>query len=89
MFAHLPEAIWIYSPLVGWSDSDSDFEKENGAKAINTKRLSLSFASDSKCFKRTKTKGIEGAKEPNSSVSTTETGYELGSESLPNLMGIA
>ena len=36
---------------VGWSDSDSDFEKENDTKAINTKnskRLSLSFVSDSK-----------------------------------------
>ena len=37
--------------LVGWSDSDSNFEKENDTKAINTKRLSLPFASDSKCFK--------------------------------------
>ena len=38
MFARLPEA------LVGWSDTDSDFEKENDVKAINTKnrkRLSL------------------------------------------------
>ena len=32
----------------GWSDSDSDFEKENNAKAVNTNRLSLSVASDSK-----------------------------------------
>ena len=46
---------------VGWSNSDSDFEK-NDTKAINTKRLSLSFASDSKCFKRAKTKEIAGAK---------------------------
>ena len=39
---------------VGWSDSNSDFEKENDAKAINTKnpkRLSLSFASDSNVLK--------------------------------------
>ena len=55
MFACLPEVIWIYSP-VGWIDSDSDFEKENDVKAINTKRLSLSFASDSKHFKRLKQK---------------------------------
>ena len=47
MFARLPEAIWIYSPGE-WSDSDSNFEKENNAKAVNTKRLSLSVASDSK-----------------------------------------
>ena len=46
---------------VGWSDSDSDFEK-NDTKVINTKRLSLSFASDSKCFKRAKTKEIAEAK---------------------------
>ena len=44
---------------VGWSDSDSDFEKVNEVKAINTKnrkRLSLSFLSDSKRFKRLKQK---------------------------------
>ena len=44
---------------VGWSDSDSDFEKENDAKAINTKdtkRLSMSFANDLKRFKRLKQK---------------------------------
>ena len=46
---------------VGWSNSNSDFEK-NDTKAINTKRLSLSFASDSKCFKRAKTKEIGEAK---------------------------
>ena len=40
MFARLLEAIWIYSPD-GWSDSDSDYEKENDA--INTKKLSLSL----------------------------------------------
>ena len=56
MFARLPEAIWIYSPG-GWSDSDSNFEKENNAKAVNTKRLSLSVASDSK--------HIEEDKKPN------------------------
>ena len=42
---------------VGLSDSNSDFEKENDAKAINTentKRLSLSFARDSKHFKKLK-----------------------------------
>ena len=56
--------------LVGWSDSDSDFEKENDAKAINTKnrkRLSLSFVNNSKRFK---TKDIEGAKKPNLLVNT-------------------
>ena len=38
MFARLLEAIWIYTIApVGWSDSDSDFEKENDAKAINTR----------------------------------------------------
>jgi len=36
----------------------SDFKKENAAKAVNTKRLSLSVASDSKCFKSAKTKDI-------------------------------
>ena len=34
-----------------WSDSDSNFEKENDAKAASTNRLSLSVASDSKHFK--------------------------------------
>ena len=62
MFARLPEVIWIYTIApVGWSDSNSDFEKENNAKAINTKntkRLSLSFASDSKHFKRLKKKRL-------------------------------
>ena len=53
---------------VGWSDSDCDFEKENDTKAINTKRLSLSFASDLKHFKRAKTKDIEGTKKPNPPV---------------------
>ena len=28
---------------VGWSDSNSDYEKENDAKTISTKRLSLSL----------------------------------------------
>ena len=28
---------------VGWSDSDSNYEKENDVKTINTKRLSLSL----------------------------------------------
>ena len=28
---------------VGWSDSDSDYEKENDVKTISTKRLSLSL----------------------------------------------
>jgi len=64
LFAHLPEVIWIYTiALVGWSDSNSDFEKENNAKAINTKntkRLSLSFASDSKRFKKLKQKISRG-----------------------------
>ena len=43
----------LYIAPVGWSDSNSDIEKED-AKAINTKntkRLSLSFASDLKRFK--------------------------------------
>ena len=47
---------------VGWSDSDSNFEG-NDAKAINTKnrkRLSLSFVSDSKRFKRLKQKISRG-----------------------------
>ena len=63
MFVRLLEAIWIYTIApVGWSDSDSDFEK-NDAKAINTKnteRLSLSFASDSKHFNRLKQKISRG-----------------------------
>ena len=50
MFAHLPGRFGSIAP-VGWSVSDSDFE-ENDAKAINTKRLSLSFASDSKGLKQ-------------------------------------
>ena len=49
----------------GWSDSDSNFEKENNAKPVNTKRLSLSVASDSKHFIRGKTNDIEEAKKPN------------------------
>ena len=54
MFTRLFEAIWIYTIApVGWSDSDSDYEKENDARTIdlNTKRLSLSIVSDSKRFK--------------------------------------
>ena len=46
---------------VGWSDSDSNFEKDNDVKAINKEMLSLSFASDSKCFKRAKTNISKGA----------------------------
>ena len=49
---------------VGWSDSDSDFEKENDVKAVNTKGLSLSVASDSKGLIRGKTSDIEEAKKP-------------------------
>ena len=41
---------------VGWSDSDSDFER----RPINTKRLSLSFPSDLKRFKRLKQKISRG-----------------------------
>ena len=61
MFVRLPEVIWIFP--VGWSDSDRNFEKENNAKAINTKnskRLSLSFVSDSKRFKKLKLKISRG-----------------------------
>lgn len=54
----------------GWSDSDSDFEKENKAKVGNIKRLSLSGASGSKRFKRVKTEDIEEAKKPNPPVNT-------------------
>ena len=44
----LPEAIWRFGIAPdGWSDSDSNFEKENDAKAVKTKRLSLSVLSDS------------------------------------------
>ena len=57
MFTCLPEAIWIYSPRMD-GVAGSDFKKENAAKAVNTKRLSLSVASDSKCFKSAKTKDI-------------------------------
>ena len=53
-----------------WSNSDSNFEEENNAKAVNTKRLSLSAASDSKRFKRAKTKDIKEAKQPNPPVNT-------------------
>lgn len=56
MFTRLFEAIWIYTIApVGWSDSNSDYEKENDAKTVvlNTKRLSLSIiVSDSKRFKK-------------------------------------
>ena len=56
MFTRLFEAIWIYTIApVGWSDSDSDYEKESDAKTVdlNTKRLSLSIiVSDSKRFKK-------------------------------------
>ena len=58
MFAHLPGRFGSIAP-VGWSVSDSDFE-ENDAKAINIKRLSLSFTSDSKRFKRLKQKISRG-----------------------------
>ena len=38
MFACLPEAIWICTITpVGWSDRDSNFEKENDVKAVNNK----------------------------------------------------
>ena len=49
---------------VGWSDSDSDFEKENDVKAVNTKGPFLSVASDSKGLIRGKTHDIEEAKKP-------------------------
>ena len=56
MFTRLFEAIWIYTIApVGWSDSDSDYEKESDAKTVDliTKRLSLSIiVSDSKRFKK-------------------------------------
>ena len=63
MFVCLPEAIWICTIApVGWSDRDNNFEKEN-VKAVNTKntkRLFLSFASDSKCCIRLKQKISRG-----------------------------
>ena len=55
---------------VGWSDSDSDFEKENDVKAVNTKGPSLSVASDSKGLIRGKTNDIEEAKKPNPPINT-------------------
>ena len=69
MFACLPEAIGVDSMMDGVT-----------AKAIlrrttqklyldlNTKKLSLSVASDGKRFKRAKTKGIEEAKKQNPPV---------------------
>ena len=44
--------------------------KKNDAKAENTKRLSLSVASDLKHFKRAKTKDIEEAKKSNPPINT-------------------
>ena len=43
---------------VGWSDSNSNFEKDNDVKAINKEMLSLSFASDSNCFKTNISRGL-------------------------------
>ena len=49
----------LYIAPDGWSDSNSNFGKENDAKAVNTKRLSLSVASDSKHFIRGKTNDMK------------------------------
>ena len=53
----------------GWSDSDTIFVK-NDVKTVNTKRLSLSVASDSKCFIRDKTNDIKEAKKLNPPIIT-------------------
>ena len=60
-------------------------EKEDDPKAVNTNRLSLSVASDSKRFKRAKTKDIKEAKKPNPPVNTkSNTNWKL-----PDLVGMA
>ena len=73
---------------VGWSDRDTDYEKENNARENYKHKEAVSvIASDSKRFKWLKQKILRGLRSQSSRKYETE--YGLGSESLPNVVGMA